>query len=396
VNLDKAWRIFAVKPYKLETREGAMRIKGLKWWKLGGGTLLAGVVVVYCFFQTELYFYSITPEHEFSPQDSPPAPDYTKLTNWAMHPGKDRVMSTAAVANQPVDVFYIHPTSLRTAEVWNEWIDPESSTELFQWSKQNQASIFEDCCRIFAPHYRQATLASYWTGEDGRRAKELAYSDVLKAFDQFIADTGANRPFFLVGHSQGSDHGLRLLKDRILGNRLEKRVIASYLIGRPMPEKALAQTHPGLRVCNRPDDVNCLISWATFQSGVDPQSFLSSMEWHYQGGYRRVTDAQQFICVNPLSWTAGRDSATAEKHDGAVFYDEPELVAVMEHMTDAECNDQVLLVGDLSDQLEHAWSGNYHLYDFNIFYQDIKQNVRQRIMSYIHQKAGQSIQQAMQ
>ncbi len=353
-----------------------------RWIVMAGSLAIVSLAVLYA-FRGYLYFYSITPDHQFEDETKGPAPEYDDTSYWALHPAKQGGSVQSTEASDDFDVFYIHPTSLRTAERWNELIDPSHSEELFSWSKLNQASIFEDCCRVYAPHYRQATLASYWVDDNGRKAKELAYSDILAAFDHYLKNENGGRPFFLAGHSQGADHGLRLIKDRILGTKLEDQMVASYLIGRPIPKTALAKTHPGMKICDRPDDVSCLISWVTFGNGSDPKDFLSSMEWHFDDGYRKFDTDDEFVCVNPLNWSQGEEKATVAAHQGAVFYDDHELVKVMEHMTSAACDEQVLLVDDLSEQLEFAWNGNYHLYDYNIFYQNIRANLNQRIQGFL-------------
>ena len=355
--------------------------KRSRWFALAGIPTLMLFVTFYV-LRGQLYFYIITPQHNFEDESKGPTPDYNDMLYWALYPAKQTGSIQSTTATRDFDVFYIHPTSLKTGDRWNELIEVDKSEQLFAWSKLNQASIFEDCCRIYAPHYRQATLASYWVGENGRKAKELAYEDILAAFDHYLTTENGGRPFFLAGHSQGADHGLRLIKDRILGTELEHRMVASYLIGRPIPKQALAQTHPGIKICDQPDDVSCLVSWVTFGTGSDPKEFLASMEWHFDDGYRKFDANGEFVCVNPLNWHQDETAAPPASHRGAVFYSDHELVKVLEHLTSAACDDRVLLVDDLSGELEYAWNGNYHLYDFNIFYQNIRSNLQQRISGF--------------
>ena len=64
-----------------------------------------------------------------------------------------------------------------------------------------------------------------------RAAFELAYSDVLRAFDYYLAHENHGRPFILASHSQGSLHALRLIQERLAGKPLQKQLVAAYLIG---------------------------------------------------------------------------------------------------------------------------------------------------------------------
>ena len=51
------------------------------------------------------------------------------------------------------------------------------------WVMRDQASVFNECCRVFAPRYRQATLYSFQDNSgSGEKALDLAYEDVRTAF----------------------------------------------------------------------------------------------------------------------------------------------------------------------------------------------------------------------
>ncbi|MGY8791817.1 MAG: DUF3089 domain-containing protein, partial [Pseudomonadales bacterium] len=57
------------------------------------------------------------------------------------------------------------------------------------WVMRDQASVFNGCCDVYAPRYRQATLYSFTdTSEvkNGEQALELAYGDVKTAFKYFV------------------------------------------------------------------------------------------------------------------------------------------------------------------------------------------------------------------
>ena len=116
--------------------------------------------------------------------------------------------------NPQADVFFIHPTTYLDNATWNARFDEDGFTgrQLEDAVVRYQVSTFNGCCRIFAPRYRQATLSVFVNpSDDSNKALDLAYSDVVRAFDRFIEKENNGRPFILASHSQGSLHATRLL-----------------------------------------------------------------------------------------------------------------------------------------------------------------------------------------
>ena len=124
----------------------------------------------------------------------------------------------------------------------------------------NQASAFSDCT-VYAPRYRQATLFSFFDleGADEQAALNLAYQDVEKAFDYFISQYNKDRPFIIASHSQGSFHALPLIKKKIDGTPLAKRMIAAYTIGITTITNEAIDALQDIKVCDAPDQTQCLI-----------------------------------------------------------------------------------------------------------------------------------------
>jgi Protein of unknown function (DUF3089) len=99
---------------------------------------------------------------------TPPAPDYADPNTWAAYPGKPgpEEDTPAGIATTPltersgVDVFFIHPTTYLTLAIGNARYDESGATRtrLENGVLKFQASVFNHCCRIFAPRYRQASL----------------------------------------------------------------------------------------------------------------------------------------------------------------------------------------------------------------------------------------------
>jgi hypothetical protein len=324
-----------------------------------------------------------TPSGSFWSQSPPRPPDYADPANWsalparrdgadALPPGsnsRDRQDSAA------VDCFYIHPTTYFLGGGWNArtdlWLTNRATD---QGPVAQQASAFNGAARVYAPRYRQLTMAGYGEPEARRNGLALAYGDVHRAFRHFLESYSDGRPFFLASHSQGTNHLERLLTEEIAGSPLADRMIAAYAIGASVEEDPLLEA--GLPLCDGPDATGCVIGWNTFVEGGDPKRLDPS-----------TTNRGQLLCTNPLSWRLdgkpiGRDAnlgAMGMVGLGGLRGIDPKLVGA--HCRDgflwierpeAPGYDQVLFPG-----------GSYHTYDFNLFYMNIRENAERRARAFL-------------
>ncbi|HYX33428.1 MAG TPA: DUF3089 domain-containing protein [Oligoflexus sp.] len=321
-------------------------------------------------YRFQLFYLLITPIVDFDPDHLPPAPDYQDLKFWAMHPAKENLSDPA----QGLQVFWIHPTTLRSPIRWNEAPGDIAATERFEWTRREQASLFLTCCRVFAPHYRQATLASFWQTKSGYQARSLAYSDVRRAFDQFLLDVNPGEPFVIAAHSQGTEHGLRLLHERIAGTPIQNQLLVAYLVGMPLHRESLDTFMPQIPICDRPEATGCLVGWSTLKETLNPENYRKHAVWPSESGYHSV--AGDFVCVNPVSWKADGVGTSTDQHQGAHLRKHEGL------KIKARCERGALLVDDVDANLMIAQNGNYHLDDYALFYYDIQKNVRTREAAY--------------
>ena len=135
----------------------------------------------------------IKPGRDFETYIPPSKPDYGIENNWAALPTKkDNAHLVPANSNLKenelnalVDVFFVHPTTYYRRASWNADVNDESLNEFTERTTiRHQASVFNESCRIYAPRYRQATLYSFMDKKDnGKKALDLAYNDVLDAFN---------------------------------------------------------------------------------------------------------------------------------------------------------------------------------------------------------------------
>jgi len=339
------------------------------------------------------------PSLPFDPADAVPPPDYADPTNWAALPGREDLADTIPAGvteavrqgSAPVDVFFIHPTGFLKGEGWTFSMDPDTATEEnTRWMMANQASVYNACCNVYAPRYRQASIFAYFRGEDVReQVLGFAYQDVATAFDYFLEHHSAGRPFIIASHSQGTHHGVRLLKEKIDGTPLARRLVAAYVIGGGIA----ASDFDGMQdihVCRDASETGCAVHWDTFSEAAIDQGF---------------PDRVGNVCVNPLSWTIDGGLVGRQHHIGAVPMSGTfqiglggddaatgvtfgPLDAPIPNLVEAQCRNGVLFITDLSGTRFGGTAGgfgrnNYHGLDYPVFHMDIRANSRLRVASWL-------------
>jgi hypothetical protein len=184
---------------------------------------------------------------------------------------KLRVTHPKAVKKPAFDCFYVYPTvSDQTTAVANLHIDPvEKSIALYQ------AARYSQYCRVFAPMYRQTTLAGIGapgtspTAPTPAQAKE-GPADVAAAFRTYLKKYNHGRGFVLIGHSQGS-FVLRSLIAKQVDSKsaVRKRLISAILLGgnvlvRNGSDKGGDFKH--IPACHSRTQVGCVIAFSTFNA----------------------------------------------------------------------------------------------------------------------------------
>lgn len=317
------------------------------------------------------------PHKTFGEYPAPQAPDYSNPDFWAALPNKvdeaDYIIEGSGLqdrqATAKVDVFYIHPTTFGSKDGWNA--DPMSKLKMgkFQPIKM-QGSIFNGHAKVYAPRYRQANVFAFSdTATVGQKPLELAGEDIRSAFEYYLKHYNQGRPFILAGHSQGTFHGVQILKH--LDKYPNPLFIAAYLPG----EIAKPSWFHTLKPCQNGTDLHCYNVWNTKRWGTIPEELTKSAI--YDGS----------SCTNPLSWQTNEDVVTKEKHLGAINLD---FKTFDRHVIEAaKCENQTLWI-KISDDLNYHsrldpnW---YHMTDFNLFYLNVRENVKERIAAY-QQKYG--------
>jgi len=316
---------------------------------------------------------------------------YADPDMWFVHPARSdnpaswtpRDFAEDAGPMGSAAIFFVHPTSYLDRSHWNAPLDDDAANTRARQFIRGEASVFNAAGQIWAPRYRQATLGAFMTDDaTAQRALDAAYRDVAAAFEQFVADN-PDGPIILAGHSQGSLHLTRLLKDKVAGTPLAERIVAAYVIGWPV---SVAHDLPalGLPACDGPAATGCIVSWQSYAEPADASLVLDVYDatTGFDGQPRK---ASRMLCSNPL--TGLPDSAApAEANFGTVKPSEDfNDGTITPGAVSARCDDDrgLLLIGDPPDLGGYVLPGNnYHVFDYPLFWANTRIDVKRRLAAF--------------
>jgi hypothetical protein len=326
-----------------------------------------------------------------------PAPDYSDTSFWAATPSRqnpsDRIPAFLKdeKMDKKVDVFFIHPTTYLGIANETDILEPGTNRiEIIDMLKElpwnadltdtvinnrtdhmtivYQASVFNAVCRIFAPRYRQANIKAFFVpgSTEAQSALNLAYSDIKKAFEYYLQNENHGRPIIIASHSQGSIHAIRLLQEFFDGTPLQHQLVCAYIIGHQIPVGSFKHIPVG----NKPDATGCFVGWRSYRKGEIP--------------YQVKMEEGNSVCVNPLTWTTSTQWAPELLNKGSLYgfnHSVPNVVGA-----GIEPNTKILWVS-LPDEFGNKIKQlkNLHVFDYNLFWMNIRENVRLRIDTYFRE-----------
>lgn len=344
------------------------------------------------------------PASTFETQDLPGPPDYSLSSAWAALPQKrdsadltpNNTKYPESQANAPADIFFIYPTTAASAvNNWNIPIDDAAAAQDLNGILIYCAGVFNAAAKVYAPLYREAAFYSFFDDktDSGIKAIDLAYHDVEQAFLYYIEHYNHERPFILAGHSQGTMHASRLLQEHIIGTPLQDRMIAAYLIGGTVPRDI-----PGIMASRSATDTGVIIGWNTFTKDGDPSIFTDGLIGWVGSAYVKMGN-RPLLQTNPLSWLLNGPVIPPLGNPGSLpspknEFDVPVLVA---GVCGADASGQVLIIDkpsvrgfSLSETFDppvlNTRSGDYHDFDYQLFYESIRKNAIDRVEAFFKQK----------
>ena len=352
--------------------------------------VVAGAFAIFQ-FGDEALTRMATPKGHYQAPPPQSGPDYAQPANWIARP--DAIPSPAewrpegwppeTLVPSPVAAFYIHPTTYLERDRWNAPLDDLQSRSRAELFTRSQASAFNQVADIWAPRYRQAAFGAFLLDSaDAQKALDLAYSDVARAFDAFLASVPEGRPIILAGHSQGSLHLARLLREKVAGKPVADRIVAAYVVGWPL---SLKDDLPamGLPACRTADEAGCILSWQSFAEPANTGMIREAYEQPAApGGERRRLE--DMLCTNPISGTLGGRAPPAENLGTLVPTPDLSGATVVPGLVGARCSDGFLLVdGAIPPLGPYVLPGNnYHVYDYALFWGSIRADAERRARAF--------------
>ena len=195
-----------------------------------------------------------------------------------------------------VDCFYVYPTVSDQPTVnANRDVDPElRSIALYQAARYSQH------CRVYAPVYRQVTLAGLASGGFGNeQAFNLAYGDVRRAWRSYRRKRAPGRGTVLIGHSQGTFMLGRLVAEKIDPKRSARRRLVSALLlggGITVAEgRDRGGSFERIRACRSARQLGCVVAFSAFNGAVPAGAIFG----------RTANAGEEVLCTNPAALDGG-------------------------------------------------------------------------------------------
>ena len=218
------------------------------------------------------------------------------------------------------------------------------------------AQYMADGNNFYAPFYRHITLDSWATlNEDtiNRRYRDVAFVDVLNAFDYYLTHYNNGRPFILAGFSQGGKSVVELLKT--LSEETRTRLVAAYVLGYKVTPDDVAQA-PWIIAAQDSTDTGVTICY----NSVSDVKYV-----------KPVTSVPNVMCINPVNWRT--DATPAQLHDSITVTLSPEYKVLVLDGYDGSSLPNILDILNV---------GDYHGIEPWLYSECLHRNFKQRIDAY--------------
>jgi hypothetical protein len=208
-------------------------------------------------------------------------------------------------ANAPIDCFYVYPTVSTDPGLYSDMNpDPAELNVIRQ-----QFARFGSKCRLYAPMYRQVTVAGLrrlLTGAAGGITIDHGphYDDVRDAWNYYLEHDNQGRGYVLIGHSQGSYILAELIRQEIDGKPVQSRMVSAILPGATVPvgrelvnQKDVGGKFQHIPPCLSASQTGCLIAYSSFRSTSPPPATTR---------FGKVADPNlSAACTNPAALSGG-------------------------------------------------------------------------------------------
>lgn len=164
--------------------------------------------------------------------------------------------------------------------------------------------------------------------------------------------------------------------------------MASYQIGYSVPRAI-----KGILPSTSPSQTGALIGYNSYTENGDPSFFTENCLTWLDGGYQRIA-GRPLVQVNPLTWIDGDGSMTALANPGSLPVAGPDAASgnLVSGLVGASASGQVLRItqppvtsfpgGGTGIPFLESDFGDYHNYDYQLFYESIRGNALERVQAF--------------
>ena len=276
------------------------------------------------------------------------------------------------------DVFYVYPTvsTISYHDNASSWFADITLPEVREEANGNQRfnKMLYGEYNFYAPSYRQMIFEAYSQPADIlAELAAFAAADVIDAFQYYMEHYNHGRPFFLMGHSQGSQMLIELLKHGMTEEQ-RQRMVAAYCIGYHVTAEELAAYPEALK----PATDSLMQGVVLFNSVTDTAAI-------------GMVSRGDVVGVNPATWTMAADTVPAEYHLGMAKYNEnrdsvlivpcPTRTYLYKHTTVCpDLDPEMVFIPAYQDKFP---KGNLHFADSWLFGGNVVENMRCRLNAFL-------------
>jgi len=273
------------------------------------------------------------------------------------------------------DVFYVYPTVSTISFVDNglSWFADISLPEVREEANGNQRfnKMLYGEYNFYAPYYRQMIFEAYQQPAPMLDSlAQMAAKDVNDAFKYYMEHFNQGRPFFLMGHSQGSQMLIELLKNGMTKQQ-RQQMVAAYCIGYHVTAEELAEYPEALQPATDSTETGKLI---VFNSVTDSSAI----------GFVSLNDV---VGINPTTWTMTTDTVSSEFHLGMAKYNNArDSVLILPCPTRTYLYNHTTVCPDLDPEMVFIPAyeamfpkGNLHFADSWLYGGNVVENMRCRL-----------------
>ncbi len=290
--------------------------------------------------------------------------DYSDTTYWY----------SCGDESHSADVFYVYPTvsTISFGDNGSSWFADITLPEVRGEANGNQRfnKMLYGEYNFYAPYYRQMIFEAYQLPLDTlEKIAAFAAADVNDAFQYYMDHFNHGRPFFLMGHSQGSQMLIELLKHGMTEEQ-RQQMVAAYCIGYHVTAEELAAYPEALK----PATDSISRGLVLFNSVTDTTAIGSVSKGDVVG-------------INPTTWTMTTDTIPASFHLGMAKYNDtrdsvlivpcPTKTYLYRHNTVCPDLDPEMVFIPAYEQMFPK--GNLHFADSWLFGGNVVENMRCRL-----------------